>query len=112
MLLINGAELAAVLTMEEAIAAMEEALREVARGQGLNLPRLRLQSAVDGAPGFSYFFHCVPGLLPSKETMAVRLVSTSRASENGHVSYWDDRYCGWVLVFSARSGEPLALIDD
>ncbi len=113
MLIIKDEDVKALLPMEEVIPAMEDSYREVAEGKGKNLPRGRIRTHPD-ADGYGYFFNCIPGLLPSKGIMAVRLDSISRQVHKERVSgrYFDDRYCGWVIVFSLKTGEPLAIMDD
>jgi ornithine cyclodeaminase/alanine dehydrogenase-like protein (mu-crystallin family) len=113
MLILNDDEVRSLLPMDEVIPAMEAAFREVAEGQGQNLPRMRVRTP-PSAEGWNYFFNCIPGLLPSRGVMAVRLDSAVREfnPERAHVRYRDDQYCGWVVLFSIETGEPLAIMDD
>ncbi len=113
MLILNDEEVRQSLPMEETIQAMEESYREVADGPGINLPRQRIRTAPD-KDGFGYFFNCIPGLLPSRGVMAVRLDSIVREvrAERTSGRYAGDQYCGWVIVFSLKTSEPLAIMDD
>jgi alanine dehydrogenase len=113
MLVIKDAEVRELLSMEEAIAAMEDSYRELAEGRAKNLPRQRIRTQ-PAADGMGYFFNCIPGLLPSRNVMAVRLDSIVREVRKGEVSgrYLNDRYSGWIVLFSIETGEPLAILDD
>ncbi len=113
MLILSDEEVRQSLPMEETIQAMEESYREVADGQGINLPRQRIRTAPN-QDGFGYFFNCIPGLLPSRGVMAVRLDSIVREVRAKRASgrYAGDQYCGWVIVFSLKTSEPLAIMDD
>ena len=99
--------------MEEVIEAMEESCREVARGDGKNLPRSRIRTNPT-AEGLTYFFNCIPGMLPSRGVMAIRIDSAVRqfSQDRANLRYVNDRYSGWVVLFSIRTGEPLALLHD
>ena len=113
MLIIKDEDVKALLPMEEVIPAMEDSYREVAEGTGKNLPRARMRTAAD-EQGYGYFFNCIPGLLQKKGIMAVRLDSISREVRKERVSgrYFNDRYCGLVMLYSLKTGEPLAIMDD
>jgi ornithine cyclodeaminase/alanine dehydrogenase-like protein (mu-crystallin family) len=113
MLILKDADTRELLSMEEAITAMEESYHEVAQGSAKNLPRQRIRTHPK-ANGMGYFFNCIPGLLPSRGIMAVRLDSIVREVHKQQVSgrYFNDQYCGWVVLFSQETGEPLAILDD
>lgn len=113
MLILNDEEVRKTLPMDEVIQAMEDSYREVAEGLGKNLPRGRIRTRPDN-DGFGYFFNCIPGLLPSKGVMAVRLDSIVREvrTERASGRYAGDQYCGWVIVYSLKTSEPLAIMDD
>jgi len=113
MLILNDDEVRQSLPMEETILAMEDSYREVAEGDGKNLPRGRIRTQPDG-DGYGYFFNCIPGLLPSRGVMAVRLDSIVREVRKERTSgrYAGDQYCGWVIVYSLKTSEPLAIMDD
>ena len=113
MLIIKDKEVKELLPMAETIAAMEDSYREVAEGTGKNLPRARMRTAAD-EQGYGYFFNCIPGLLQKKGIMAVRLDSISREVRKERVSgrYFNDQYCGLVMLYSLKTGEPLAIMDD
>ena len=113
MLIINDDEVQDLLPMGETIKAMADSYREVAEGIGKNLTRGRIRTKPND-DGYGYFFNCIPGLLPSRGVMAVRLDSIVREVRKDRVSgrYFQDQYCGWVVVFSLKTGEPLAIMDD
>ena len=113
MIILSDDEVRESLPMGDVIQVMEDSYLEVAEGKGKNLPRgrIRTQPAPDG---YGYFFNCIPGLLPSRGVMAVRLDSIVREVRKERASgrYKDDQYCGWVIVYSLETSEPLAIMDD
>jgi ornithine cyclodeaminase/alanine dehydrogenase-like protein (mu-crystallin family) len=80
----------------------------------MNIPRARLRTSPTEGEGWNFFFNCIPGLLPRRGVMAVRLDAAVREfnPERAHVRYFNDRYTGWVILFSTKTGEPLAIMDD
>jgi len=113
MLIINDDDVQRLLPMEEAIRAMEESYREVAEGKGKNLPRMRIRTKPE-SENLTYFFNCIPGLLPSRGVMAVRLDSIVREfrKERSTGRMAGDQYCGSVILYSLKTGEPLAVVAD
>ena len=113
MLIISDEQVRELLPMDETIKAMEDSYREVAEGTAQNSPRARLRTP-PGDDGLNYFFNCIPGMLPSRGIMSVRIDSVVRGydPERAHVNYVGNRYCGWIILYSLRTGEPLAIIDD
>ncbi len=93
-LLIREAEVRELLTMEETLAAVEEALRDAARGGGAtNRPRSRVQ-----AP--SGLLHVLPGAVPARGALGLKVYSSSKAGTKF-----------LVLLYSSETGELLALVE-
>jgi ornithine cyclodeaminase/alanine dehydrogenase-like protein (mu-crystallin family) len=117
MLLINDTEVRQVLKMGDCIEAMERAFAEEARGIAVNRPRVRYKVPPDlSQPG--YMANIISGAVPSSGVAALRYDS-SIVQERlvGGVKRMDfpspsKRSWGFVLLFSLKTGEPLALIHD
>lgn len=92
-LLIREAEVKQLLTMEEALATVEGALREQGLGRAPNRPRARVP-----APGG--LLHVLPGAVPARGGLGLKVYSSSR----GGTKFL-------VLLYSSESGELLALIE-
>ncbi len=117
MLLINDQEVRAVLKMSDCIAAMERAFAEEARGVAVNRPRSRYKVPPDlDQPG--YMANIIPGAVPSSGVAALRYDSTIVQERTVAGKKRMDfpspmkRSWGFVLLFSLKTGEPLALIHD
>lgn len=117
MLLINDIEVRQVLKMGDCIEAMGRAFAEEAKGIAVNRPRVRYKVPPDlSQPG--YMANIISGAVPSSGVAALRYDS-SIVQERlvGGVRRMDfpspsKRSWGFVLLFSLKTGEPLALIHD
>lgn len=92
-LLIRDAEVRELLTMGEALEAVEDALREQARGTAQNRPRARVR-----APGG--ILHVLPGGVPSRGGFGLKVYSSSQAGTKF-----------LVLLYDSATGELQALIE-
>ena len=119
MLILNNEEIEALLSVEQALRWMEKAYREQAEGKAVNRPRtdLYLPSASEGGV---YVFKSMEGGLQESRVVALRL--------NSDVIRWEERqgrvvkekmpvapgkkWVGLILLFSAETGEPLAVFPD
>jgi len=117
MLLISDPEVRQVLTVRECIDAMERAFAEEARGVAVNRPRTRYKVPPDlDKPG--YMANIIPGAVPSSGVAALRYDSTIVQERVVAGTKRMDfpsplkRSWGFVLLFSLKTGEPLALIHD
>ena len=122
-LFIQDQEVQHLLSMEDCIAAMEIAFREYAAGSSINLPRIRLETPIS-KPGMCYYVNTHIGAVSKFETACIRIanqirpVRTASADRvrpikiNGeeHPSEYSQRDWGIVLLFSMKTGEPLAII--
>jgi alanine dehydrogenase len=116
-LLINNDVVAKVLTMEDTIAALEEAYRQLAREEAVCRPRIDIQiptrdpkkvyqwGTMEGGSRAGYF--------------AIRMKSDVIYEEEYNGAITQEKYCtrpglycGLVLLTAIDSGEPLAIIND
>lgn len=117
MLLINDREVRQVLKMTDCIVAMERAFAEEARGIAVNRPRTRYKVPPDlDKPG--YMANIIPGAVPSSGVAALRYDSTIvqerviAGKKRMDFPSPMKRSWGFVLLFSLKTGEPLALVHD
>ena len=124
MLLINNQEVEQLLPMKDCIEVIEEGYRELAAGRAANFPeggRMDVQAPSPGKePERSYIWGGLAGVLPAREIFAIRMKSDIRYSQmdiNGvptqkKFCIEPGTYCGLVFLFSTRTAEPLAVIND
>lgn len=120
-LVLTNEEIQAVLSMDLCLAALQEMYAEVGRGAAVSGPRVDIVAqtrTVEGAAA-EYGLKAMGGVLPSHGVGAVRL--------NSDIIAWPERagfvrrektpaangrWVGLVLLFSARTGEPLMIAQD
>src|SRR5690606_7349097 len=117
MLVLNNDDVTAVLTMKETMAALENAYLELAQGEAVCRPRIaiRLPTPEAGKP-----YQC--GTMAGGSTsgyFAIRMKSDVVYEETYAGTRTQEKYCvrpglfcGLVMLFSVRNGEPLALMND
>src|SRR5712691_1274791 len=117
-LLINNELAKEILTMEACIEALEEAYREEGEGSGANRTKSNIQIPTE-SPDFWYRYCSMEGGLRKAGVVGIRIKSdmVSWPTLYGKVrTLWHcvepGRYCGLILLFSARNGEPLAILND
>ncbi|HEY7164949.1 MAG TPA: ornithine cyclodeaminase family protein [Candidatus Binatia bacterium] len=119
MLILNNDEVSALLSMDKCLEHLERAYREQAEGTAVNRPRSDLYMS-STAKGGVYCFKTMEGGLTGESVVALRL--------NSDVIRWQDKggriikdkipaapgnkWVGLVLLFSAETGEPLAIMPD
>ncbi len=101
-LVINQQQVRELLTMEEGIEAVREAFTTLARGGAINplRPVMWLPEKV-GALGM------MPGYLPDKGAMGIKVVSVFPGNEGSEY----DSHQGTVMLFESQHGRLLALMD-
>ena len=117
MLLIDNDVIAAVLTTRDCIAVQERAFAGVLTGASVSRPRLDTFVPCDREDGY-YRFGSVEGATDGVH--AVRLKSDIMTWPKNPDGSWSEKkycmepgtYCGLVLLFSTRDGEPLAILND
>lgn len=118
-MILSNEEVDRLLTMDVVLEALEEAYRELGEGKALNSTRADLLVA-GPQPGAVHGFKTMSGSVPGAGVAAVRL--------NSDIVNWPrigggqrrvkipaapgGRYVGLVLLFSTRTGEPLAFFPD
>ena len=117
MLMLDNEVVKRVLTMRECIEVQERAFRGTLTGASVSRPRLDMFVPCDREDGY-YRWGSVEGA--SDGVLAVRLKSDIIAWPEGPDGTRSETkycmkpgtYCGLVLLFSTRDGEPLAIIND
>jgi alanine dehydrogenase len=115
MLLINNQEVERLLDMKGCLEVLETAYDDLARGDAVYRPRLDVWVPCERPDGY-YRWGTMEGASRKLGYFAIRMKSD--------IVHWPDgmteekycirpgTYCGLVLLFSVRNGEPLALIND
>ncbi len=117
MLLITDPEVKQVLRVSDCIHVMERAFAEEAKGIAVNRPRVRYKVPPD-LDQTGYMANIIAGAVPSSGMAALRYDSTivlERTVSGTKRLEWPSpkrRSWGFVLLFSLKTGEPLALIHD
>jgi ornithine cyclodeaminase/alanine dehydrogenase-like protein (mu-crystallin family) len=121
-LLLTNEEVEQALTHETAIAATEQILGELARGEAINRPRSQTYMPVESRahPGFRYRFKSQEGGGIASGVWALRITSDMAGfSYTAGVkrrrilpAATGQRWCGLVLLFDLEKLEPVAIMPD
>ena len=119
MMILNNEEVSALLSMENCLRHLAAAYKELAEGAAVNRPRSDLYLPATSSGGV-YCFKTMEGGLTREKVVALRL--------NSDVIKWEEKdgriikdkvpaapgnkWVGLVLLFSAETGEPLAIFPD
>lgn len=115
MLLINNQEVERLLDMKACLEALEVAYDDLLMGDAVYRPRLDVWVPCERADGY-YRWGTMEGASRKLGYFAIRMKSD--------IVHWPDglteekycirpgTYCGLILLFSVRNGEPLAIIND
>jgi alanine dehydrogenase len=117
-LFLTNDEVAKVLTMEDAVASMEIAFRDLARGETVNRPRSHSYAHLK--EDTFYRFMSMDGIVPRLGVAAIRLTSDiTYEPEIGGMrrlvkipALPGKKFLGLVLLFSIQNGELLAIMHD
>ncbi len=117
MLLIDNEVVRQVMTMPDCIAVQERAFAALLTGGAVGRPRLDTFMPCDREDGY-YRFGSVEGA--SDGVHAVRMKSDIMTWPRSADGSWSEHkhcmqpgtFCGLVMLFSTRTGEPLAIIND
>jgi alanine dehydrogenase len=118
MLLIDNETTAAVLTMPDVVAVLERAYRDLASGEGICRPRIDMRYPT-GQDQRVYQWGTMEGGSAASGYHAIRMKSDvlseveyggTRTQEKFCVE--PGTFCGLVFLFSTRTGEPLAILND
>ncbi|MFD7444436.1 ornithine cyclodeaminase family protein [Streptomyces sp. NPDC059909] len=113
MLVLDNQATEAVLTVPDVVRALEDSYRDLATGQGICRPRTDLRLPVDDRR--VYQWGTMEGGSARTGYVAIRMKSDILTESGGTQSKYcvePGRYCGLVLLLSAHTGEPLALLND
>jgi alanine dehydrogenase len=115
MLLINNHEVEQLFTMKDCLEALEDGYDDLLKGDAVYRPRLDLWMPCDRPDGY-YRWGTMEGASRKIGVFAIRMKSDVVYWPNGET---EEKYCmqpgtwcGLVMVFSVRNGEPLAIIND
>ncbi|MEX0805619.1 MAG: ornithine cyclodeaminase family protein [Candidatus Binatia bacterium] len=119
MMILNNEEISALLSMENCLRYLEAAYKELAEGAAVNRPRSDLYLPATTSGGV-YCFKTMEGGLTREKVVALRLNSdVIKWEEKGGRIIKDkvpaapgNKWVGLVLLFSAETGEPLAIFPD
>ena len=119
MIILNNEEVGELLSMENCLRHLESAYKELSGGSAVNRPRSDLYLPATTTGGV-YCFKTMEGGLTQEKVVALRL--------NSDVIRWEEKagriikdkvpaapgnkWVGLVLLFSAETGEPLAIFPD
>jgi ornithine cyclodeaminase/alanine dehydrogenase-like protein (mu-crystallin family) len=102
MLILRPEEVEGLLTMREAIKAVEKAFADWGRNPHINLTRRRLHAG-------EARLNTMPAALPSREKIGLR-IQTEILAVNGGVQTYPSRSPLVDIIFDTRSAVPLAMI--
>src|SRR5215831_9739044 len=119
MIILNNEEVGVLLSMENCLRLLESAYQEQAQGTAVNRPRSDLYLPATTNNGV-YCFKTMEGALTRQKVVALRLNSdVIKWEEKGGRIIKDkvpaapgNKWVGLVLLFSAETGEPLAIFPD
>jgi ornithine cyclodeaminase/alanine dehydrogenase-like protein (mu-crystallin family) len=119
-LILSNAEVAEVVSMKDCIDSLEDAFLELAEGRGAFRRRSDICTPTDHEGGGMYALKSMDGVVPKLGVAAIRLNSDilTFPEINGFLrrvkvpAAPNRRYTGLVLLFSTKTGEPLAIFPD
>jgi alanine dehydrogenase len=114
-LILSNEDAEQLLTMADCIGALDQAYRELAHGQSISAVSSDAYAPV-GQTSAIYQLRLAAGVIPSTGIAALRLNSNIIAFENNRQVRLNEssgnRMTDLVLLFSAKSGLPLAIFPD
>ncbi|MBM2810049.1 MAG: Ornithine cyclodeaminase [Chloroflexi bacterium] len=118
-LIVSNEDVEQVLTMDIALAALEEMYVDLGNGQAVSGPRVDILSGSSSHGAAQYGLKAMGGVMPRHGVGAMRLNSdiiTWPERDGNHrrekVPAANGRWVGLVLLFSAHTGEPLMIFPD
>lgn len=116
-LILNNEDVKSVLTMETTMRALEEAYRQIAKGEAVCRPRVDMQIPTSD-PNKIYQWGTMEGGSVSGY-FAIRMKSDVIYEQEYEGARTQEKYCvrpgkfcGLILLINIENGEPLALIND
>ncbi len=115
MLLINNQEVEQLLDMKSCLEALEDGYDDLLKGDAVYRPRLDVWSPCERPDGY-HRWGTMEGSSRKIGVFAIRMKSDVVHWPGGETEekycIQPGTYCGLVMVFSTRNGEPLAIIND
>jgi alanine dehydrogenase len=116
-LYLSNDDVAKVLDVQSCVTALENAYKDLALGEAVNRPKTYL--VVPGEAGVSYSYCTMEGADRNLGVVAIRMKSDMNLyveayGKRRHEKWasMPGKFCGLVLLFSSRSGELLAILND
>jgi alanine dehydrogenase len=117
-LFINNDEVKQILTIRSCLEALERAYVDLAEGNLVNRPRIDLCATTD-APDHIYRWGTMEAVNARTGYHALRMKSDIVYWSKHATGVTEEKYCirpgtfcGLIFLFSARNGEPLAILND
>lgn len=117
-LLLNNADIQSVLTIDMTIQALEQAYRDLATGDAVCRPRIDIRIP-SGEENRLYQWGTMEGGSAPSGYFAIRAKSDVVYEQEYNGVRTQEKYCvqpglfcGLILLFSTKNGEPLAIIND
>lgn len=117
-LMINNDEVHSLLTMEACIESLENGYGELAQGEAVDRERIDVYVPAPN-PQENYRWSSMEGASKKEGVFVARILSDMLYWQEGPSGITEGKYCrerghycGLLLVFSTRNGEPLAFIND
>jgi ornithine cyclodeaminase/alanine dehydrogenase-like protein (mu-crystallin family) len=119
-LVLSNAEVAEVVSMKDCVDSLEDAFLELAEGRGAFRRRSDICTPSEHESGGMYALKSMDGVIPKLGVGAIRINSDilTFPEINGFLrrvkvpAAPNKRYTGLVLLFSTKTGEPLAIFPD
>jgi len=115
MLLINNDDVSKLLSMKNCLEALEVGYKDLAAGNATHRPRIDVWAPTEG-PDSYYRWGSMEGVCRTYGVFAIRMKSDVVRWPEGQneqkFCIQPGTYCGLVMLFSTRNGEPLAMIND
>lgn len=114
-LVIDNAVVSQILDMNQCLDALEVGYQDLARGDAIFRPRIDVYFPNETPDGY-YRWGTMEGASRTLGVFAIRMKSDMLTWPDGLTEekfcITPGTYCGLILLFSTRSGEPLAIIND
>ena len=115
MLFIDNATVSELLDMPACLDALEAGYRDLAKGDAIFRPRIDVYFPNETPDGY-YRWGTMEGASRTLGVFAIRMKSDMLTWPDGRTEekycVQPGTYCGLIFLFSTRSGEPLAIIND
>ena len=115
MIHIDNDDVTSLLAMSDVIAALRAGFGELAAGTAAHVPRLELWSPAERADAY-YCLGTMSGTTKHFGLTALRVKSDVLSWPDGKrqekFAAQPGTYCGFILLFSNSTGEPVALVND